>query len=237
MSEGVIIALISFATAVLGAAITGFATVAAAGLKEKSDGKGSISCAIVGLVASIGAIGGLVLGAFFGVFLLQKAVGGIPTELSTPTQLASLPETNPTQSIIFTDTPQTIIQQPLIPTSTPSLPPLPLPEGYISIGKHYLGMGSSDKAGNQVYSHFISGKIQYTRVMADDDIDKIELVCTDKVVDITERFYPIPKLDGDLFPNYASEVLEIPSNCRIDFYVIDIYGVASGIRVNSEVVP
>ena len=58
MSEGVIVALISFASAVVGAAITGFATVVAAGIKNKGENQGSASCGVVGLVASIGAAGG-----------------------------------------------------------------------------------------------------------------------------------------------------------------------------------
>ena len=125
MSEWVIIALISFVTAGLGAAITGFATIAAAGMKEKGNDKGSVSCAIVGLVASIGAIGGLVLGGFFGVFLFQKAVGRLPTE--SPTQLSSpIPSVPTSTPSIFpsTESPtQLSSPTPSVPTSTPSIFP------------------------------------------------------------------------------------------------------------------
>jgi|GEM_PF-6232268 len=72
MSEGIVIALIGFAGAVLGAAIAGFATVTAAGIKGK--GEGSISCGLVGLLASLGAAGGLVLGAVFGASVIQQRV-------------------------------------------------------------------------------------------------------------------------------------------------------------------
>ncbi len=158
----------------------------------------------------------------------------------TPTQITSLVVTeSPTQPIFTVEVPPPTSQQIIIaPTFTPSVPPPPLPEGYISIGRHYSGMvNSSGKAGDQVYSHFISGKIKYTRATADDDIGKIELVCTDKTIDITEKFYPIPIPEGELFPHYASEVLEISSNCRIDFHVVDTLGVATGITVNSEIAP
>lgn len=67
MSEGMVIALIGFVGAVLGAAITGFATIAAADVKGK--GEGSIP---FGLMASIGAAGGLVLGAVLGALLLSN---------------------------------------------------------------------------------------------------------------------------------------------------------------------
>jgi len=88
MSEGVIIALISFASAVVGAAITGFATVVAAGKNQNS-----VSCGVVGLVASIGAAGGLVLGAFFGVFLLK------PENASTPTNNPVISSSSNTLSV------------------------------------------------------------------------------------------------------------------------------------------
>ena len=70
MSEGIVIALIGFVGAVLGAAIAGFATVTAAGIKGK--GEGSVSCGLVGLLASLGAAGGLVLGTVFGASLMQQ---------------------------------------------------------------------------------------------------------------------------------------------------------------------
>lgn len=94
MSEGVIVALIGFAGAVLGAAIAGFATVAAAGIKGKGESHSSISCGIVGLLASLGAAGGLILGAFFGVLLVQKTTGVSEPTVPIPTQAMSLPTTN-----------------------------------------------------------------------------------------------------------------------------------------------
>ena len=158
----------------------------------------------------------------------------------TPTQANSAVVPEPLVQPVYTagvsqPTPEQVV---VIPTSAPSVLPPSLPEGYISIGKYYSGMvNSGGTAGNQVYSHFITGKIKYTRVTADDDIDKIELVCTDNIMDITAKFYPIPIPEGELFPHYASEVLEIPTNCRVDFYVVDTVGVATGITVNAEIAP
>jgi hypothetical protein len=74
MSEGIIIALISFVGAILGALITGFMTIIASGIKGKNENGNSVSCAVLGLIASIGAVGGLVLGALFGVFLVQQSL-------------------------------------------------------------------------------------------------------------------------------------------------------------------
>ncbi len=98
MSEGIVIALIGFVGAVLGAAIAGFATVTAAGIKGK--GEGSISCGLVGLLASLGAAGGLVLGAVFGASLMQqKAPPQQPALASSPTQMPSLPQLVQTPTI------------------------------------------------------------------------------------------------------------------------------------------
>ncbi len=97
MSESIVIALIGFIGAVLGAAIAGFATITAAGVK--STGKESISCGLLGLLASIGAAGGLVLGAIFGASLIQQnqATGiqqssySIPTSAPQPLQSTKPP--------------------------------------------------------------------------------------------------------------------------------------------------
>jgi len=90
MSEGIVIALIGFAGAVLGAAIAGFATVTAAGIKGK--GEGSISCGLVGLLASLGAAGGLVLGAVFGASVIQQRVATQPppTIVANPTYVPTV---------------------------------------------------------------------------------------------------------------------------------------------------
>jgi hypothetical protein len=94
MSEGIVIALIGFAGAVLGAAIAGFATVTAAGIKGK--GEGSISCGLVGLLASLGAAGGLVLGVVFGASVIQQRVASPQLPIvANPTQ--GLTVTQPVQ--------------------------------------------------------------------------------------------------------------------------------------------
>ncbi|MGC8988496.1 MAG: hypothetical protein ACP5MD_00065 [Verrucomicrobiia bacterium] len=64
MSEGIVVALIGFAGAVLGAAIAGFAAITAAGAKK--EGQTSLSCGLLGLFASLGAAGGLTWALFCG---------------------------------------------------------------------------------------------------------------------------------------------------------------------------
>lgn len=68
MPESVVIALIGFMGAILGAAIAGSTAIITAGIK---DGKTHLPCAVLGLLASLGAAGGLVLGVVFGMFLVQ----------------------------------------------------------------------------------------------------------------------------------------------------------------------
>ncbi|MGB9845761.1 MAG: family 16 glycoside hydrolase [Methanothermobacter tenebrarum] len=85
MSEGIVVALIGFAGAVLGAAIAGFAAITAAGAKK--EGQTSLSCGLLGLFASLGAAGGLVLGALFGSTLIQRTMPlqSVPTQPSSTT--------------------------------------------------------------------------------------------------------------------------------------------------------
>jgi hypothetical protein len=68
MSEGIVVALISVAGAVIGAAITAFGSMAAA---ERKNDSSKMGCGLLGFIASAGALGGLVLGAVFAVLLTQ----------------------------------------------------------------------------------------------------------------------------------------------------------------------
>lgn len=68
MSEGIIVALISVAGAIIGAAITAFGSIAAA---ERKNDSSKMGCGLLGFIASTGALGGLVLGAVFAVLLTQ----------------------------------------------------------------------------------------------------------------------------------------------------------------------
>jgi hypothetical protein len=168
-----------------------------------------------------------------------------PAPILQPTQAVILQPAENVVSPIIVITATSLPQQPIPtaviviqPSAAPALPPPSLPAGYISVGSYYSGrVNSNGQVGNQMYSHFISGKVKYTRISADDDVAKVEMVCTDNIIDITSRFFPIPKPEGEIFPNYASEVLEIPSNCRIDFFVVDTIGLGTGITVYAEAVP
>ncbi len=208
--------------------------------QNDKEGSGHVKAAVIGgLFAVLAACVG-------GIFLLLNTMvdNGVivfgmsnPSVLETPTANESINISSGTQNVSIAQPPAATSLS-LLPTSTP-LPPAPnLPEGYISIGKYFSGkVDSGGKAGNKVYSHFISGKIKYTRISADDDIDRIVLICTDTSSDITEKFFPIPKPEGEIFPNYASETLEISTNCRVDFYVVDTIGLQTGISVYAEAVP
>lgn len=100
MSEGITVALIGFAGAVLGAAIAGFAAIAAAGAKK--EGQTSLSCGLLGLFASLGAAGGLVLGALFGSTLIQRTA---PQQPINPISIQSPQPTSNPNSVIFTPSP------------------------------------------------------------------------------------------------------------------------------------
>ena len=144
-----------------------------------------------------------------------------PVTISTETFVAELPP-------LPTNTAQVIVASPTLVILSP------LPSEYISI-KGFSGVvNSGGVPGDTIYSHLITGKIQYTRVEADDDVQKMELVCkNNQVQDISSSFFLIPQPPSSVFPNYASNTIDVPSDCRIDFYVRDTLGVQSGITIQS----
>jgi hypothetical protein len=133
MSDGIIIALIGVVSAILGALITGLTTIVAASMKGKSEGKSenqsSVSCAVIGLVASLGGVGGLVLGALFGVFLFQK-VASNPNV--SPTETVSQYQAPTTEPNVFVPPIATLTTQSTIPVPHPTFPSPSLCPDYVS---------------------------------------------------------------------------------------------------------
>jgi hypothetical protein len=121
MSEGIIVALISGAGAIIGAAITAFGSIAAA---ERKNNGNQMGCGLLGFIASAGALGGLVLGAVFAV-LLTRFTG--PTSPSAPIQQVG------TESSIVPE--PTITNQPAPPTvsQTPVRSECVPPEGLVEL--------------------------------------------------------------------------------------------------------
>jgi hypothetical protein len=114
----------------------------------------------------------------------------------------------------------------------------PLLSEYISV-KGYRGIvNSGGIPGDMKYSHLVTGKIKYERVEADDDIKKVELVCGNgQITDITGSLFLISQPVDSIFPNYASNEIDIPVNCRVDFTVIDTSGGQTGITIRSVAIP
>ncbi len=128
MSKEMIIAFIGFAGAILGGAIVGFGSIAAAERKSESP----ISCGLLGLLASLGAAVGLVIGTIFGLVLIRKGdvssiVSVTPDQSSLDTAPSSnnilpRPTSTPTQSSLHAEnyatatapTSSTVHYQPLI---------------------------------------------------------------------------------------------------------------------------
>jgi len=87
MSEGLAIALITAVTTILAALVGAFATIIAAEKKNKdsnSNQSTTTTIGVVGLVASLFAAIGLVIGLFGGTFFVQEVVQPQPTEANTP---------------------------------------------------------------------------------------------------------------------------------------------------------
>lgn len=160
------------------------------------------------------------------VALAYESDGNIVLEIESISSTAAIP--------LLPDSAATTEAQ---PAQVPELTSPPLPLEHISLGNSLQSRASSQKPGAQVYSHLFSGKIEYTRISVDDDLSRIELVCTDSVTDISSSFSRIPKPEGDVFPNFESKPIHVLSNCRIDFFVADSLGGGTGITIYADVVP
>lgn len=88
MSEGLAIALITAITTILSALIGAFATIIAAEKKNKdsnSNPSTATTIGVVGLVASLSAVIGLIFGLLGSTFFIKEVVQTQPTETTAPT--------------------------------------------------------------------------------------------------------------------------------------------------------
>lgn len=91
MSEGIIAALIMGIATIIGGAISAFGSMAAS---ERKEGSNQIGCGMLGLITSLGSLGGLVLGGLFSVLLIGmiNPSSAVPAVVPAgPVVLAPLP--------------------------------------------------------------------------------------------------------------------------------------------------
>jgi hypothetical protein len=97
--------------------------------------------------------------------------------------------------------------------------------------------GPTTRGAVRVYSHCPPvSPIRYDDVTVDDDLQRVELVCPDETTDITTRFARVHGFD-DLLPHYASEPIEVPPQCRVDFTVKDTIGGSIGLWFRASRAP
>ena len=89
-------------------------------------------------------------------------------------------------------------------------------------------------AGNdtyRVYSHYPQNNLRYVSVYVDDDLVKVEKVCSTSSSDITYLFDKRTDIsNAQNLPYYQSDLITV-DGCRIDFTVIDNHGGNMGIDI------
>lgn len=109
---------------------------------------------------------------------------------------------------------------------------------YTSIGDDWVSPGVflpvERPKEHKIFSHCPPGNsIQYNAIVVDDDIKKVELVCSNSVTDITGLFTKY-RLPDQILDYYKSQRIETGADCRIDFTVADTLGVNIGLMIKSS---
>lgn len=145
----------------------------------------------------------------------------------------STPPTVSAMTPLFATVASTIISTftPTPPTSipTPTPPPPTMPPNYVELTSTGDCQGYNVCGGFSPihkYSHFPPiGKIRYSVLSFDDDLQKVELVCVSSTKDITYLFVKIGSMGP--FPKYQSvDIIDVSSGCRIDFTLTTTVGSA-----------
>lgn len=120
MSDAIVAAIIGAIGTVLGAAVSGFFSLIIAWVFGKDGPSTPVTCAIIGLFTALGGVAGLVLGAFFGMSLIQPAYSPVQD-----TQVVVVTATQSTSQVA----PVSPTRPPLSVTATPlqSIPQVPQP--------------------------------------------------------------------------------------------------------------
>jgi len=205
MSEGIVIALVSAASAVICAGITAFGGIVVAGVKNNK----SLSGGMIGLLIFCGAGVGLVVGALFGAMLMRQ-----PSQSSLPILQPTADASSPTQ------------QPGQIPSRTTCID-----SPYTSLGNSWVGRVEEQVARGAIrtYSHCPpSNAIRYVSISVDDELSKVELVCANSTTDVTIQF-SLLDAPNELLPVYESQAINVPEGCIINFTVRDTRGVNIGL--------
>ena len=171
---------------------------------------------------------------FFGVELAPPLTSTIESVIATYTPTSSLEMATeiPTNAIVIenpvvTNTPSFVVRTECISSEN-----IFLGKGFSGFMEEKTSIGAIKK-----YTHCPPiSPIQYNDVTVDDNLDKVELVCENSTIDLTQSFLPLI-IQGELLPHFQSPPLDVPNGCRIDFTVSDSKGVYISLKFSASGVP
>jgi hypothetical protein len=220
MSEVIVLAVLSLAGTIIGAAIGGFATVEAAKIKARADGKsvdsGSPPCALIGLFASLAAVVGLVLGLWFATIIIQR-IG--TNEAESKPSGTEQPFISPTPTIAAPGQKHTCIESEhtFVGDAWVSEPFFPNSTGRFKTFTHCPPKST----------------VQYNAIAIDDKLAKVERVCSNSTTDITHLFESY-KVQDEILLHWRSSRIDLEPDCRIDFTVEDENPPQMGLMIKSS---
>ncbi|MGC1377357.1 MAG: hypothetical protein WA821_14090 [Anaerolineales bacterium] len=138
-----------------------------------------------------------------------------------------------------TDTLQPAVDEThLSPTNVSQLSTLScLSTQYSSLGKGWTSEAMflpTRKGATRIFTHCPPmTTIQYDSIAVDDEITKVELVCSDSTIDISSLFIPY-KVPNQILLFWRSSRIELKQNCRIDFTIHDTQGDQIGLMIKES---
>lgn len=96
---------------------------------------------------------------------------------------------------------------------------------------------STSNGATRTFSHCPpSTKVQYDSIAVDDELSKVERVCSNGTEEIQSLFEPF-YLEGEKLVHYKSAVIDLGADCRVDFTIQDNDGSNVGLMIKSSNMP
>lgn len=158
--------------------------------------------------------------------MANSTTAPLPTHTSVPLQPTHTPVPQPIATAV-------IIEQPISSSSNHTC----VPSEYTFLGDSWVSAATfipTIQGETKIFSHCPpSASVQYNSIAIDDEISRVERVCSQSKSDIT-HFFESYSETNELLPHYRSSSIDLTPDCRIDFVIKDITGVNIGLMIKSS---
>ena len=155
--------------------------------------------------------------------------------INTPTDTPVSPTNTPTPKPTNTPKPPTVTSTPVTPAQATTH--TCVSSGYQSLGNRWVSPATFipvAQGSTVTLSHCPpASSVQYSEIAVDDEILKVEKVCSQSTTDITVLFEKFTK-SNKILPYYRSARIDLEPDCRIDFIIKDTAGENAGLVIEGS---